>query len=151
MVQKVYEGISSKAEPCNSKRPTDKAVRVVQISNPTMVKTSASEFRAVVQSLTGRKRSSAFGNQHEEINLYSGDQYSSQVEVPKIKNGLQNLNDRKTSLSAVIHDNATGSNCYNDKDHGDFRILEDLEVQPIQNPHYFPSQYQVFDILENIS
>lgn len=116
-----------------------------------MVKTSASEFRAVVQSLTRRKMSSASGNQHEEINLYSGDQYSSQVKVPKIRNGLQNLNDRKTSVSAVIHDNTTGNNCYNDKDHGDFRILEDLEVQPIQNPHYLPSQYQVFDIMENIS
>lgn len=120
-----------------------------------MVETSVSEFRAVVQSLTGRKRSrsSASGGQHEEMNLYSDNHhYSPPVsKVPKLADGLQTLNDGKTSESAVIDDNATASNCWSDKDLGDVRIFEELElVQPIQIPDYISSKYQVFEALESI-
>jgi hypothetical protein len=112
-----------------------------------MVKTSASEFRAVVQSLTGRKRSCASANQLEEMNSYSGNQ----VKVPKLEDGLQSLNDRKTSVPAFTDDNATVSNSCSDKDHADVRIFEDLEVQNIRIPHCIPSQYQVSEILESIA
>jgi hypothetical protein len=115
-----------------------------------MIKTSASEFRAVVQSLTGRKRSSAFGIQYKETNSYTDNQYSPPLKVTKLEDGLQNLNDTITSESALIDDNATVNNSCSDKGRGDLRILEDLEVLPIQIPHHMLSQRLVFDAMETI-
>lgn len=150
MAEKVSKGISSAARPCNSTRSTAGEVRVVHISNPTiMVETTASEFRGVVQSLTGQKRSSPSGSEDEEINLYSDNQYGSQVKAPTLlEDELWGFNDMKSSESATIGDIATVNGCCNDndRDDGDIRISEELEVQAIQNPGYVASQYQVFEI-----
>jgi hypothetical protein len=111
-----------------------------------MVEASASEFRAVVQSLTGRKRSSA--SHDRDPNLYF-DQYSPQLKLPKHENGLQCLKGMNSSEPELISGKAAVSESCNGKKHGDVGILlEDLEVQPIQIPDNIPSQYQVFETWE---
>lgn len=115
MAEKVSKGISSTARSCGSKRSAAGAVKVVHISNPTkMVKTSASEFRAVVQSLTGRKRSTSSRIQREEMHLHCDNQYIPQPESPKMfVDELQCLNYMKLSESAIIDYNSTVSSCGN--------------------------------------
>jgi hypothetical protein len=150
MTEKVSKGISSPARSCNSKRSTAGEVRVFHISNPTtMVEASESEFRAVVQSLTGRKRSSPSSSHHEEINLFPDNHYSPQVKAPKLLEGeLRCLNDTKSSESALIDDNTTVRVCCNDEDHGDVRIFEELEALDIINPDYM-LLHQTFETVES--
>lgn len=140
MTQKVTEGISSPERSCNSKRSTAKAVRVVHISNPTMVKASASEFLSVVQSLTGRKRSSP-SNKDEEMSFDRHDQYSLGIKIPKLhQDGSQCFNNMKCLGLAPIVDNPTVSRCCIERGHGDITIFEELELQPIGN------SYDVFSL-----
>lgn len=136
MTQKVTEGISSPERSCNSKRSTAKAVRVVHISNPTMVKTSASEFLSVVQSLTGRKRSSPSPNKDEEMSFDRHDQYSLGIKIPKLhQDGSQCFNNMKCLGLPPIVDNPTVSHCCIERDHDDITIFEELELQAIGNSY----------------
>lgn len=127
MAEKVSNGItSSTARSCNSKRSVAGAVRVTHISNPTtVVKASASEFRAVAQSLTGPKRSGPSSSEHGEINLCSDNEYSPRGKATKpLNDELQCLNDVKSSESAITDYKATAGVCCNDKDLEDVSIFE---------------------------
>ena len=110
--------------------------------------TSASEFRAIVQCFTGRKRSSTSSTEHQEINSYSDAQYCPQVKAPKLL--LEDELDSKYWDSAMVDDNVTAVNdSCNNTDHHDVTIFKELEVLPLENPDYIVSP-QVFDTVESL-
>ena len=114
--------------------------------------TSASEFRAIVQFFTGRKRSSTSNTEHQEINSYSNAQYYPQVKAPKLllEDELDSLNDIKYWDSTMADDNVTVVNdSCNNTDHHNVTIFEELEVLPLENPDYIVSP-QVFDTVESL-
>ena len=150
MAEKASKRIRSGGRSCNSRRSTARlGVRLVHISNPTiMVETSASEFRVVVQFVTGRKRSSTSSTEHQEINSYSDAQYCPKVKAPKLL--LEDELDSKYWDSAMVDDNVTAVNdSCNNTDHHDVTIFEELEVLPLEKPDYIVSP-QVFDTVESL-
>ena len=154
MAEKASKRIRSGGRSCNSKRSTaGLGARVVHISNPTiMVEMSASEFRAIVQFFTGRKRSSTSSTEHQEINSYYDAHYCPQVKAPKLllEDELDSLNDIKYLDSAMTDDNVTAVNdSCNNIDHQDVTIFEELEVLPLEKPDYIVSP-QVFDTVESL-
>ncbi|GLJ52172.1 hypothetical protein SUGI_1109780 [Cryptomeria japonica] len=70
--------------PTKSEFSTSKEVRVIHIGNPRLIKASPSEFRAVVQSLTGLKK-----RQSSTSEMESDCEESSQSKVPKHEGEFQ--------------------------------------------------------------
>ncbi|XP_059071027.1 uncharacterized protein LOC131862568 [Cryptomeria japonica] len=88
MAEKAKQKLDSSPETsCESK---GKLVKIVHIGNPRMVTASASEFSAVVQSLTGNKRplpksatyDSSSSSTSKRLNK---DGYNSEVKIPKFE------------------------------------------------------------------
>ncbi|XP_057824034.2 uncharacterized protein LOC131036206 [Cryptomeria japonica] len=115
------------AEKASKRFDSAERVRVTHVGNPIMVKTSQSEFRAVVQSLTGRKRppspssqssssSSAElnwncdGSPQSKVPRYENEEkYSSILHRPqptKVSCNTHNINEKVVCLEIQVEDKA---------------------------------------------